>query len=120
MRTMDRKSAIFIRGVIEKAVNDALKDEKLMIRMGNVRYDSMSAGMRITVEVPEAKAKSMESQGKLKIGQTFNKPTPGGAQRIYEITDYVPRRWKYPYTARQWRNGTSYKFSEAQILRCLS
>ena len=115
MRTIDRVTARFLHTLVKNSIEKALEGEQVNIKVGTVTYDAASARMKVSITIPEAQNKVLKASGKHPIGTLFNLPTPMGKNRIYEIIEYNPRRYKYPYTAVRQGSKSKYKFSQGII-----
>ena len=122
MRTFNRQAARIVSNLVYDAAIDALKSEGVTVKKNTARYDAATCKITLTIVLPEASQKATESAMarsglNIKIGDTFNFPTPTGRRRMYRIVDFVPNRRKYPVLAQNIRTGTKLKFATATVQR---
>lgn len=98
-----------VRFELATAINNVLARHGMTAELGTIRYtpDSFRCKLEATSDKPKT---GLTVEAVVKVGQKFRIKS-----RIYEVTGFNPRRWKYNVTAIRLPDGKRFKVSYAMV-----
>lgn len=130
MAQLDKTEIQTIRAELDQAIAVVAQKHGMKFSLGTIRFDGNQMRTKLTGD----KVQTVSAVSSTASGTTITNPVSAAALRQFTLkgidpnkkystpagivmfTDYVPRRYKFPYSVTQVGSGKKFKLSESHIL----